>query len=160
MTLKSIIASIVAVAMGLQLAGPSHSNPPFDESTSLERTTDVPADVARTFAVACNDCHSNKTHWRWYTYVAPVSWLTVGHVTRGRAELNFSVWGTYGSRMRETRLRRICGLSREGAMPLPSYTLVHPSAKLSPDQIAAICEWTGKTDSFVSSDGRARIANR
>jgi mono/diheme cytochrome c family protein len=134
MTLKSIIASIVAVAMGLQLAGPSHSNPPFDESTSLERTTDVPADVARTFAVACNDCHSNKTHWRWYTYVAPVSWLTVGHVTRG--------------------------LSREGAMPLPSYALVHPSAKLSPEQIAAICEWTGKADNFVSSNGRARIANR
>ena len=160
MPLKSTIAIIVAVAMGLQLAGPSHSNPPFDESKSLERTTDVPADVARAFAVACNDCHSNKTDWRWYTYVAPVSWLTVGHVTRGRSELNFSVWGTYGTRMRETRLRGICDLSRKGAMPLPSYALIHPRAKLSPEQIAAICEWTAKTDSFVSSNRRARIANR
>jgi Haem-binding domain len=143
--LKWTTVAVVAVATGLQLAGPSHMNPPFDESTSLERTTAVPVDVAGTFAVACNDCHSNKTHWRWYTYVAPISWLTVSHVNRGRSELNFSVWGTYGTRMRETRLRTICDLSRQGAMPLPQYALIHPSAKLSSDQITSICEWTAKT---------------
>jgi hypothetical protein len=133
---------ILAGAIGLQFTSPSHTNPPSDDSNSLERTTAVPNSVARIFAAACRDCHSNETNWRWYTYVAPVSWLTVSHVNHGRAELNFSVWGTYGARMRQTRLRAICGLSREGTMPLPQYSLIHPSARLSQEDVRSICDWT------------------
>lgn len=135
-------AGLVSLVIGLQSTSPKPTNPAFNERETLERTTAVPADVTRAFARACNDCHSNQTNWRWYTYVAPVSWLTVGHVNQGREELNFSIWGTYGARMRETRLRSICQLSRDGTMPLPSYTLVHPQARLSPDEISSICEWT------------------
>jgi hypothetical protein len=140
------LASLVIL---LQATSPAHTNPAFDERETLARTTAVPADVTRALARACNDCHSNQTNWRWYTYVAPISWLTVGHVNQGRAELNFSTWGTYGARMRETRLRAICQLSRDGAMPLPSYVLVHPHAQLSPDEISSICEWTAKAPGFA-----------
>jgi len=143
---------LVLLAIGLQATGPAPTNPSFDERATLERTTAVPADVARTFARACNDCHSNQTNWRWYTYVAPISWLTVGHVHQGRAELNFSIWGTYGERMRETRLRAICQQSRDEAMPLPSYVLVHPGAKLSPDEVRSICEWTATSSITFQSD--------
>jgi hypothetical protein len=134
-------AVLAVVAIALQFTSASHTNPPFDPSQSLERTTAVPAAVAQALSVACNDCHSNETKWPWYTHVAPISWLTVGHVNDGRAELNFSEWGTYGVRMRETRRRAICELSRTGAMPLPAYTVAHPAAKLSPDQIESICRW-------------------
>jgi heme-binding protein len=133
---------VMFLAIGLQSTGPAPSNPSFDERETLERTTAVSDAVTRTFARACNDCHSNQTNWRWYTYVAPVSWLTVAHVNHGRAELNFSIWGSYGARMRETRLRAICQLSRDGKMPLPSYVLVHPDAKLSQDEISSVCAWT------------------
>ena len=142
--LKWAAAVVFPVAIGLQLRHPGHTNPSFDGSQSLERTTDVPGDVAAAFARACNDCHSNRTNWRWYTYIAPVSWFTVDHVKRGRAELNFSVWGTYGARMRETRRRAICGLSRSGEMPLASYALVHPGAKLSAAEVSSICDWTAR----------------
>ena len=141
-TLKRTVGVIVVLAIGLQFTSPAHTNPPYDESKSLERAAVVPDDVARVFAKACNDCHSNRTNWRWYTYVAPVSWLTVSHVNHGRTELNFSVWGTYGSRMRETRLRAICHETRDGSMPLRQYALVHPGTKPSPDQIRSICDWT------------------
>lgn len=137
--------SLVVIGLtliGLQFTGPARTNPPGDESKSLEATTAVPPGVAATFARSCNDRHSNKTNWRWYTYVAPVSWLTVGHVNEGRPELNFSVWGTYGARMKQTRLHAICELSEKGTMPLASYAFVHPPLKRSPNQVTTICEWT------------------
>ena len=83
-----------------------------------------------------------QTNWRWYTYVAPVSWLTVGHVNDGRAELNFSVWGRYATRMKETRLRAICEQCEKGTTPIATYAFVHRDVKLSRDQVRAICEWT------------------
>ena len=140
--LKWTVVVIGLSIIGLQFTGPARRNPPFDESKTLEATTAVPLEVAATFARSCNDCHSNKTNWRWYTYVAPVSWLTVGHVNEGRSELNFSVWGTYGARMKQTRLHAICDLSEKGTMPLGSYAFVHPAVKLSPDQVTSICDWT------------------
>jgi hypothetical protein len=107
--------------------------------------------VSAIFAHSCNDCHSNKTNWRWYTYVAPVSWFTVGHVNEGREELNFSVWGSYGQRKKETRLRAICQQVEKGEMPLSSYTLVHRDTKLSPDQVRTICDWTRQEGQRVTA---------
>ena len=129
----------------LQFIGPARTNPSFDPSQTLEATTAVPSDISATFARSCNDCHSNKTNWRWYTYVAPVSWFTVGHVNEGRGELNFSTWGTYGARMKETRLRAICVQCGGGMMPLASYALVHRDVKLSAAEVEAICAWTERT---------------
>src|ERR1051326_5866078 len=120
------IASILAlIFIGLQFTGPVHTNPPFDEAKTLETMTALPSEVSGILAHSCNDCHSNRTNWRWYTYVAPVSWLTVGHVNDGRTELNFSEWGTYSTRRKETRLNAICSQCRRGNMPLSSYALVH-----------------------------------
>ena len=128
--LKWVGGVIALIFIGLQFTNPSHTNPPFDGSQTLQSMTNVPPDVSAVFARSCNDCHSNKTNWRWYTYVAPVSWFTVGHVKDGRAELNFSEWGSYGARMKQTRLHAICGQSEKGTMPIASYTFVHRGAKL------------------------------
>jgi Haem-binding domain len=136
----AVIAALIFI--GLQFTSPAHTNPPFDETQSLQGTTAVPSDVSALFDRSCNDCHSNKTNWRLYTYVAPVSWFTVDHVNEGRAELNFSEWGSYSVRRKETRLRAICQQCEKGAMPMTSYALIHPEVKLSPDQVRTICEWT------------------
>src|SRR5678810_196465 len=116
---------IALIFFALQFTSPAHTNPHLDEAKALEATTVIPSEVLGIFARSCNDCHSNKTNWRWYTYVAPVSWFTVGHVNEGREELNFSVWGSYSQRKKETRLRAICQQVEKGEMPLSSYTLVH-----------------------------------
>ena len=138
--------AVLGVAFaGLQLTNPAHTNPQTDKSAALERIETVPAGVARTLAVACRACHSNETRWRWYTYVAPVSWWTVRHVNDGRAELNFSDWGTYARRRQETRLRAMCGLTEKRRMPLPEYVWGHPDARLSEGQINELCAWTAQT---------------
>jgi Haem-binding domain len=140
--LKWVLVILVLIVIGLQFTNPAHTNPPVDESKALENMTALPSEVSRAFANSCNDCHSNKTNWRWYTYIAPVSWFTVGHVNQGRSELNFSVWGSYSVRMKETRLKAICQQSEKGTMPLASYSFVHREVKLSPDQVREICDWT------------------
>jgi hypothetical protein len=133
---------VAAIFIGLQFTTPRHTNPHSDEAQTLQGMTALPPDVSALFSRSCNDCHSNQTNWRWYTYVAPVSWFTVGHVNEGRAELNFSEWGHYGARMKDTRLKAICAQCRGGTMPLASYAFVHREARLSPEEVKMICEWT------------------
>ena len=140
--LKWAGAIVALIFIGLQFTSPVHTNPPFNEAQALQGIANVPPDISAVFARSCTDCHSNQTNWRWYTYVAPVSWFTVGHVKEGRAELNFSEWGRYGSRMKQTRLHAICEQSEKGTMPIASYTFVHRDAQLSRDEARAICEWT------------------
>lgn len=140
--LKWLVVLLFAVFAGLQLTSPPRTNPPIDEKMTLQAQTNVPPDVAAIFARSCNDCHSNQTDWRFYTHVAPISWLTVGHVNEGRAELNFSEWGTYDERKKETRLNAICALVESGRMPLESYLRAHPEARLLPADIEKICEWS------------------
>jgi hypothetical protein len=136
------MAGALVVIGALQLTTPRHTNPPVNGGATLGRTVTVPPGLSAVFGRACNDCHSNETKWRWYTYVAPASWLTVRHVNNGRAELNFSEWGSYSMRRRETRLRAICEQSRRGTMPPASYALVHRVARLSPADVQRICDWT------------------
>ncbi|HEX6650954.1 MAG TPA: heme-binding domain-containing protein [Pyrinomonadaceae bacterium] len=157
MTLRSKLkwsAIVVAlIVVGLQFSTPAHTNPSVDGAQTLAGTTPVPPEVSALFARSCNDCHSNTTNWRWYTYVAPVSWFTVDHVNKGREELNLSEWGRYSKRMKETRLRAICGECRNGEMPLASYALVHRETKLSPDEVKMICEWTENARKQLEATG-------
>ena len=140
--LKWTAIVMAVIFIGLQFTTPRHTNPSFNEAQTLQAMTVVPPEVSALFARSCNDCHSNKTNWRWYTYVAPVSWFTVDHVNKGRAELNLSEWARYGTRMKETRLKAICAQCRSGTMPLASYAFVHREVRLSAEQVKLICEWT------------------
>lgn len=149
--LKWTIVILALIFFGLQFTSPSRINPPIDESKTLHALTDVPADVSALLTRSCNDCHSNQTKWLWYTHIAPASWFTVGHVNDGRSELNFSEWGNYNDRMKQTRLAALCELVKQGEMPLPSYTILHSDAILSPEERKLICDWTEKERSRLAA---------
>ncbi|UCH25721.1 MAG: heme-binding domain-containing protein [Trueperaceae bacterium] len=76
---------------------------------------------------ACFDCHSNETAWPWYTNVAPVSWLIARDVLGGREALNFSTWGNGETEGGEESAETLF----DGTMPLRSYLITHPDARLS-----------------------------
>ena len=82
---------------------------------------------------ACFDCHSNETVWPWYSNIAPVSWLIQHDVDEGRTRLDFSEWSR-PQREARNAARQI----QRGAMPLSSYLMMHPSAKLSSDEAQAL----------------------
>ena len=90
---------------------------------------------------SCNDCHSSKTTWPWYSQMAPISWLLADHVKDGRGELNFSEWATYSAKRKRRKLTEICEQVNKKEMPVSSYLWMHHDAALSPTDRNAICDW-------------------
>ena len=133
------LAVLFAVA---QFIRPARTNPAIDESRTLQAQAHLTPPVAAIFERSCNDCHSNKTTWPWYSNVVPISWYLTDHVNEGRRELNFSDWARYPPHRADIKLDNICQEVKNGSMPIRSYALLHPRAKLSPDDVKPICDWT------------------
>jgi hypothetical protein len=133
---------LAAVFVGLQFVGPARINPPTDPSLRLEAQGPVPEPVAATLRRACYDCHSHETTWPWYSRVAPPAWLVAHDVNEGRDHLNFSRWGEYNPFDRADMLEDACKEAKAGKMPLRPYLLMHPDARLSPQDVDALCAWT------------------
>jgi len=126
-----------------QFFGPAKTNPATDASQAIESRLQLTPPVAAILERSCNDCHSNKTRWPWYSNVAPLSWFVIDHVNHGRSHLNFSEWGRYSQRDVDGTLKQICQEVKAGAMPLSSYTPLHPGSKLSAEDVKILCDWTG-----------------
>lgn len=136
-----ILACLFVVA---QFIRPAKTNPASEPSLAIESHLQVDPKVAQIFDRSCADCHSNKTRWPWYTQIAPVSWFVIDHVNEGRDEMNFSQWGSYERSEQKHLLEGICELVREDAMPLSSYTPLHPGSKLTEADVKTICDWTSR----------------
>ena len=148
--LRWVLAVLICGLVIAQFFGPAKTNPAIDPSQSIESKLQVTPAVAPILDRSCNDCHSNKTRWPWYSNVAPVSWFVIDHVNEGRENINFSEWGKYTQRDADVLLRQMCREVRAGVMPLSSYTPLHPGSKLSAEDIKTFCDWTDAE--------RARIA--
>ena len=93
---------------------------------------------------ACYDCHSNETVWPWYSRVAPVSWIIARDVSKGRAQLNFSIWDQYNAKRQARKLKEMREQIEKGKMPQWYYVAMHPDAKLSPRDREMILKWAGQ----------------
>src|ERR1700688_5069874 len=97
--------------------------------------------VTRIFERSCQNCHSEKTDWPWYSYVAPVSWLVESDVHRARSHMNLSGWDQYSLAEKQDHLAELAAAVRSRQMPPPRYTLMHRSAKLSQPELDRIYQW-------------------
>lgn len=145
-----MISSVCGLVIS-QFFGPGKTNPAADASQSIDTRLHVTPKVTAIIERSCSDCHSNKTRWPWYSSVAPVSWFVIDHVNHGRSHLNFSEWGRYTQRDVDGLLKQICQEVKAGAMPLSTYTPLHPGSKLSAEDVKTLCAWTDAE--------RARIAS-
>jgi len=93
--------------------------------------------------VACNDCHSNKTNYPWYSQIQPVAWWLNDHVTEGKEHLNFSNFTQLPIAVQNHKFEEVIEVIDENEMPLESYTYLglHPEAKLTEDQKTALKTW-------------------
>ena len=139
--IKWVLIVVACLFVIAQFKRPAKTNPAFDQSMALEAHTQLDPKVAAILDRSCNDCHSNKTRWPWYANVAPVSWFVIDHVEEGREHMNLSEWGKYSSDERKALLGDFCELVTENAMPLSSYTPLHPGSKLSDEDKKVMCEW-------------------
>ena len=150
--LRWLLVIVICALVIVQFIRPARTNPAIDPSQTVESRLQVTPEAAAILDRSCNDCHSNKTRWPWYSNVAPVSWFVIDHVNEGRENLNFSEWGRYTPRDNDGLLRQICREVKSGTMPLSSYTPMHPGSELSTQDRQALCAWTDAE--------RARIASR
>jgi len=90
---------------------------------------------------SCMDCHSNRTVWPWYSYVAPMSWLIERDVRAGRDHLNLSQWDQYSLKEQSKLLADVASVVKNHEMPLPQYLLIHRDAKLSDAETDLLYQW-------------------
>lgn len=128
---------------GAQFFQPARTNPPEVPAATFEAVAETSPEVKAIIQWACRDCHSNSTVWPWYSRFAPVSWMVADHVREGRARLNFSEWNLYGPDMSRLRLKEACQQVQAGEMPVWSYRLMHPEARLTVSDVRALCADTG-----------------
>ena len=127
--------ALMAVFLLLQLKQPERTNPP------VESEIHAPPKIAAILERACYNCHSHRTDWPWYAYVAPVSWWVVDHVNHGRGDLNFSQWPVLDFEELEHNFRDIDEQIAKGEMPLKSYLILHPEARLSEEDKTTLRRW-------------------
>jgi cytochrome c len=91
---------------------------------------------------SCQNCHSERTEWPWYSRVAPGSWLLERDVSQARSRINLSRWKEYSPEQQAAILSTIGVAARTGVMPPSRYTLLHPDARLSSEERQQIYTWS------------------
>jgi hypothetical protein len=141
----AVLLGVAVAILFAQLIAIQRTNPPSNRDLA------APPAVAGILRRACYDCHSDETRWPWYSRVAPISWIVVHHVTAGRRQLNFSEWDGYLPRTRRHKLEWMARAVRNEQMPPWSYRLIHPEARLSGADRAALTRWI-ESDQINPSD--------
>jgi len=135
--LKRIAVVLAVMFVVAQFVRPDMTNPPVDPQLEYR----APAHIQPILDRSCNDCHSNRTRWPWYSQISPVSWWLKDHIDEGRHELSFSEFGSYAPKKAAHKMEEVCEMVEKGAMPLREYLWGHPSARLSDADKQALCEW-------------------
>ena len=140
--LKIFLLLLLVVFIVLQFYQPERNEGEQLTEQGLIWSTDIPPELGEKIMTSCYDCHSNYTHYPFYGYISPVSWLLDKHISGGKEQLNFSVWAEYSLEDRIGLLIGICDETSNLTMPLPAYAKLHRDAVLSVDDIFEICDWT------------------
>src|SRR5271168_4318059 len=119
-TFTSIL--FVFIFLGLQFV-PAGTMPKKSVPTGLRMAEVINPQVGAILDRSCQDCHSSRTAWPWYSHVAPVSWFVTKHVSEGREVLDFSRWTKLSDPDDERMM--ICDAVSRREMPLPGYTVIH-----------------------------------
>ncbi|WP_300691270.1 heme-binding domain-containing protein [Chryseobacterium sp.] len=129
---KNILAFVLVAFIGIQFYRPEITHKPVTGDIH------VPADVRAILQRSCFDCHSNQTDLKWFDQIAPAYWLVADHIKKGKEGLNFSEWDKLATPAQNAKLWEAFNQINLGAMPLKSYELLHPQAKLSEKDITVL----------------------
>ncbi|MDF3076944.1 MAG: cytochrome [Sphingobacteriaceae bacterium] len=136
-----ILLILVAVFVVIQLFQSPKNNTAPETSADISRVYPMSPNVKATLRKSCYDCHSNSTHYPWYSYIQPFGWWLSSHIEEGKEELNLSQFKDYSARRRKSRLKSMAESIEDGSMPLSSYTFIHNGAKLRDQDRKLLLNW-------------------
>jgi Haem-binding domain len=139
---KKIFYGLGAIFLLAQLFRPE-KNLSDDQTFAIATKYPMPDSVAAIMKVACNDCHTNKTKYPWYSEIQPVAWWLSDHVKDGKRHFNMSNFTTMKVAIQNHKLEEMAEEVEKGEMPLPSYTYMglHSEAKLTTEQRKTLVNW-------------------
>ena len=140
--LKKILIGLVVILVVIQFIPANLPEVSGNNPDDMIANYDVPEDIQGYLRSACYDCHSNETHYPWYSNVAPVSFLVSRDTREGREHLNFSEFDSLGKLDKLEVLDEIAEEVEEGEMPMKIYMVTHPDARLSDEDRNKLIEWT------------------
>lgn len=133
---KSVILR-VAAGLALTLVLAQFVRPDFPYSPA-SADLQVPPAVKQILRNSCYPCHSNATRLSWFDEIVPAYQLVAYDVASARTHLNFSQLQAASIPRRNAVLFESLNQIQMGAMPLPRYTLLHPEAAVTPNQMAIL----------------------
>ena len=139
--LIGVVAAAIAAAGGSMihpfgtLGSPNYSH-------VILRDAQIDPETLALVQRACQNCHSEKTVWPWYSRVAPASWLLERDVQQARLHMNLSRWRDYSPENRLGLLSEIGSAVKNHEMPVQRYLLLHPEARLTDAERQQIYRWT------------------
>ena len=140
-TKKWILLILIVFVILIQFIRIDKNNPEVIKANDFIYLKNPPQEISHILKSSCYDCHSNETKYPWYTNVAPVSWWIKHHITEGREHLNFSEWNSYPKKKANHKLEECYEQVEIDEMPVYSYTLLHPEAKLTPGDKEKLMRW-------------------
>lgn len=142
MKIKRVIGlGLLAGFVGIQFVRPTRNVSTAQTGKEIQAMYEVPMGVQSLLEIACNDCHSNNTHYPWYSNIQPVAWWLNKHIVEGKDELNFDEFGSYKLRRQYHKMEEVEEMVESGEMPLSSYTLMHGDAKLDDAKKTMLKNW-------------------
>ncbi len=140
---KKMLWVLLAVLVLMQFFRPTKNQSAAITTTHIYSLYPASSAVQAILTKACNDCHSNNTHYPWYANIQPVAWWLNSHIKDGKQHLNFSEFGSYTIARQDHKLEECADEVAEGGMPLSSYTLIHTNAKLTAAEKQQLLSWWG-----------------
>jgi hypothetical protein len=140
---KKILLGLLLLFMAIQFIRQSKNLGASPGPADLFAQHEAPAEVKQLLQTACYDCHSNTTRYPWYAEVQPVGWFLADHVKEGKQHLNFSEFDHLTPKRAARKLEQCTDEVTEGGMPLASYRLLHPEARLTGTQRKQLVDWFG-----------------
>jgi hypothetical protein len=147
---KKIILALLVIFIAIQFIQPARNQNGQVMPTDIEKIVVVPANVSGILKTSCYDCHSNITHYPWYSHIQPGAWLMAHHIKTGKAMLNFSQFGDLSNRKQQSKLQGIINQVKDGEMPISSYKLIHTNAVLTPAQKTILINWAASAKDSLS----------
>jgi hypothetical protein len=148
---RKIILALLVIFIAIQFIQPARNQNGQVIPTDIEKIVVVPANVSGILKTSCYDCHSNNTHYPWYSFIQPGGWLMASHIKNGKAMLNFSQFGDLSNRKQQSKLQGIINQVKDGEMPITSYKIIHRNAVLAPVQKTILINWAASSKDSLAA---------
>ena len=135
---------LFALFVVVQFFQPEKNKGEVSSESIFKNETTMSSGLKEIIGNSCFDCHSDNTRYLWYHQISPVSWMINNHIVKGKKELNLSGWEKMDDIEKITVLEDIKKVIKNGSMPMKSYLLMHPGAKLSEAQKNELLVWIDK----------------